>query len=118
MFKATKRLLAALAVMATACVPSVAYARFDLNPSPPPAASGHTESPILHCIPRGPCISPVGVPAHTADSHFVATTATSPNGGFHWRDAGIGAAGMILLLTAGGSAAIVGRRQHRGEIAT
>ncbi len=100
MFKTTKRFLAALVVIAAVCVPSVAYARVDLNPGQPPV------------------VTPATVPADQTPSHSVATTATASGTSFHWGDAGIGAAGMLLLLSAGGSAVIISRRQHRRAIAT
>ncbi len=100
MFKATKRFLTALVVIAAACVPSVAYARVELNPGQPPV------------------VTPASVTAHRALSHSVGTTATASSTSFHWGDAGIGAAGMLLLLSAGGSAVIISRRQHRRALAT
>jgi hypothetical protein len=52
-------------------------------------------------------LPPVQVPAPTIEVR-------GPSGGFHWGDAGIGAAGMLALFSiAGGSALLLGGRRRR-----
>jgi hypothetical protein len=99
MLKATKRTLIAAALIAAASAPSSAYARFNLDPEPPAA---HHPAQVV-------------TPAHPA--HPVAE-ASSAARGFEWGDAGIGAAGTLVLLgTGAGSAAVIARRRgHRTAV--
>jgi hypothetical protein len=84
------RLIAAL-ISAAAISPSVAYARFDLNPMPAPTPSGHVSNTSALRLPK------VAVAAHD----------------FEWGDAGIGAAGMLTLLSIGaGTVTVVARRRR------
>lgn len=57
----------------------------------------------------------VGSPFHSAVHAAPAAPQTSPNGGFDWADAGIGAAGglVLSLLGVGGALAISERRTSR-----
>ncbi len=135
MLTATKRTLTAVAVIAAASAPSAASARFELNPPPAAAAGGQAQSSISpsvllnhplaassihrvrvtgvpHCPLRGPCISPTSVQGQGADVHSVRTTEASSAEAFQWGDAGIGAAGMLGLLSASGAAAIASRRRR------
>lgn len=90
MLKATKRTLAAAAVIAAASAPSTAYARFNLDPEP---SAAHPQAP--HII----------TPAHAE------ADASSP-GRFQWGDAGLGAAGTLALLGVGaGSTVVLARRR-------
>lgn len=50
--------------------------------------------------------------AHSASALSIHPTAASSQQGFQWGDAGIGAAGMFLVLSAGAATAVVGRRRH------
>lgn len=50
--------------------------------------------------------------AHSASAPSVPPTTASSQQGFQWSDAGIGAAGMFLLLTAPAATAVVARRRH------
>jgi hypothetical protein len=59
----------------------------------------------------GRCLHPTNHQVDTSDARPTLATATSQDG-FQWDDAGLGAAGMLLLLSAGGAAMIVGRRPH------
>lgn len=133
MFKAAKRTLTAAAVIAAATAPSAATAataRSELNPSPRGVAIvlGHTANPqasaypghrarvasVPRCPRVGPCISPYSIATHSSGGHSAHPTAASSQQAFQWGDAGIGAAGMLLLLSAGGAVAIATRRQrHR-----
>jgi hypothetical protein len=80
---------------------------------------GHCVSPTQ--TPIRPPVVGVGIcarragrclhPADTSDARPTLATATSQDG-FQWDDAGLGAAGMLLLLSAGGAAMTVGRRPH------
>jgi hypothetical protein len=133
MFRATKRTLIAAAVIASVA-PSAAYAR-------PAQTSTSTASPALALqeIPYGapnakrgsphasrggsePVATHAGDPAakgvqSTARMNAARTTAASSQGGFQWGDAGIGAAGTFLLLSAGAAAAMLTlRRHHRTTI--
>jgi hypothetical protein len=142
MLTATKRTLTAVAVIAAVSAPSVAYARFELNPPPATATSGQAQSSISpsallnhpltaysthpvrvvagvpRCPLRGPCVSPASVQGKSAGVHSARTAVASSPQGFQWGDAAIGAAGMLVLLSAGGAAAIAGRRQpHRAAAA-
>ncbi len=51
--------------------------------------------------------------AHSASALSIHPPAASSQQGFQWGDAGIGAAGMFLVLSAGAATAVVGRRRHR-----
>lgn len=123
----TRRLLAAGLATGAAGFPSLAEARVDLNPLPAPTSSaaqvvvtasqqrrldqldknvrqwfavhGHFAS-ALSSVP--------------ATSSSVPAPATSQRG-FQWGDAGIGAAGIVVLLGAGATAtgAMRRRRAHR-----
>ena len=133
MFNATRRMLIAATLIASA-VPSVAYAR-----SAPTSTSTGSPSLQLQEIPYGaPNAKPgsphasrggsVPVATHVADPaakgvqstarvNAAGTTAASSQGGFQWGDAGIGAAGTLLLLSAGAAAAMLTlRRHHRSTI--
>ena len=83
MLKVIKRLLAAAVVIAAASAPSVAYARLNLNPPVAPAVT-----------------------------HSAARPEASSTQGFRWDDAGIGAAGIVVLIGMGAGAAAVIARRH------
>ena len=72
-----------LAALAAAAFPAVASARFDLNPTPPPA--------------------PPATAAPAASS--------SPD--FQWDDAGIGAAGVLAVFGVAGASLVVVRQRRR-----
>jgi hypothetical protein len=91
MLKVIKRLLAAAVVIAAASAPSVAYARLNLNPPVAPA--------VTH--PAPPAVTP-----------SAARPEASSTQGFRWDDAGIGAAGMVVLIGMGAGAAAVIARRH------
>jgi hypothetical protein len=61
-------------------------------------------------------------PVHTSPPARVATVVQAPeatgSAGFQWDDAGIGAAGAILLLGAGAGAATTIRRRRTRRVAT
>ncbi len=86
-----RRWLTGGVVIAAASFPSVASARFELN-DPPSAASR-------------PAQSAIGIPT-------VQRSGGTAQGGFQWGDAGIGAAGAVVLLGAGGAAAGLARRRR------
>ncbi len=99
MFKqgVTKRCLAGGLLVAAASFPAAAQARFDLNPSPPPAASA---------------------PLPAASRPSVHQGGPSTEAGFQWGDAGLGAAGTVVLLGTGATAVGIARRRrvHRTAI--
>jgi hypothetical protein len=90
MFKLIKRFLTAATVVLAASAPSVAYARILLDPPGPPATASQVQGATVPSIQR--------------------TAASAPQG-FHWDDAGIGAAGVLVLVSVG-SAAIIARRRR------
>jgi hypothetical protein len=77
-------------VIAAASCPAVAQAKFAQDP---PIAAAQAVS---------------GVPTSTA----VQQTTSAANSGFSWDDAGIGAAGTVLLMGAGAGAAGAARRRR------
>jgi hypothetical protein len=85
-----RRWLTGAVVIAAASFPSAAQAMLPLA-DPPAEASGQVASAI-------------GLPVPHAGS--------SAQGGFQWGDAGIGAAGAVVLLGAGAVASGVGRRRR------
>lgn len=98
MLTATKRTLSAAAIIAAASAPATASARYNLNPEP--SAAHHrvqTLAPARQARPARP------VPQ---------AASASASGGFEWGDAGLGAAGILVLLgTGAGSAAVITRRR-------
>jgi hypothetical protein len=94
MLKVTKRLLAGAVVIAAASAPSAAYARVNLDPPAAPAATQHAQ----------PAVTPPAPRAEAASSQ-----------GFRWDDAGIGAAGIVVLIGTGAGAAAVVARRHEHQ---
>jgi hypothetical protein len=90
MFSPTKRGLAAGLVIAAAGFPAAAQARFNLDP--PTAVTATAPA-----APTGGSSSP--------------SAATSAQSGFQWGDAGIGAAGAVVLVGAAAGASGVARRR-------
>lgn len=94
MFKPIKRIAIAAAVVLAAGAPSAAYARFNLNPA---TASSVNSQTILNAAP------PPDVKASVSSSQ-----------GFQWDDAGIGAAGALILVSVGSGTMLARRRRtHR-----
>ncbi len=91
MFKGNliRRTLATGIVAGVAGLPAAAQARFDLNPPPVDTAPVRVENPPA-------------APQPTVGSES----------GFDWGDAGIGAAGAVVLLSAGAGGTIVARRRR------
>jgi hypothetical protein len=94
--KYIKRVAAATTVVVAAGAPSAAYARFNLNPPPAPVVKSHT---IQHAAP----------PA--------ATVSAPSSQGFQWDDAGIGAAGALVLVSVGSGTMLARRRRTHGPLA-
>lgn len=92
MFNAIKRLVGLAAVITVMSAPSVAYARLELNPTPP-ASSGAAPS---------------------TNQPSAARPSASASQGFRWGDAGIGAVGMLALVGAAGATSLVARRHAHG----
>lgn len=88
MFKHIRQILTAAVLALVVVAPASAYARFDLNPPAPSGASVPVQAPSV-----------------------ARATASSPQG-FQWGDAGIGAAGMIVLLGTGAAASGTVRRRR------
>jgi hypothetical protein len=86
-----KRSLAAGLAIGAASFPTAAQARVDLNPLPAPSASQ---------------------PTQVASAPTRAQQSSSAQPGFRWGDAGIGAAGAVVLLGAGAGTANAVRRRY------
>jgi hypothetical protein len=97
MFQVTKRMLAALLVVAAITAP---------------AASAR---PIDRVLPPGTTHETVsgGAQSHVGNSSGPAVqTVETSSDGFNWGDAGIGAAAVFTLLSLGTGALLVGRRSR------
>lgn len=112
MFTLTKRTLTVMSVVAAASAPSTAIARVvDDNPAQP--QQSQLES-LQQAVTRsfGPTSGSLAGPVQAPSDHSLRATGTSPQEGFQWDDAGLGAAGMLVLLgTGAGSAILIGRRR-------
>ena len=102
MLKPTQRTLIAAAMIAAASAPSSAHARLNLDPES--LAPHHPAQVVTPARPVRP-------------ARPVAEAASAPRG-FAWDDAGLGAAGTLVLLgTGAGSAAVITRRRgHRTAV--
>jgi hypothetical protein len=90
MLKVTKPLLTAAIMIAAAGAPSAASARFNLDPPVAPAVTQPARPAVTPSAPR---------------------PGASSTQGFRWDDAGIGAAGIVVLIgTSAGGAAVIARR--------
>jgi hypothetical protein len=83
--------LAAALAIGAAGFPTAAHARFELNPPPAPIVSK---------------------PARAASAPTRAQPSSSAQPGFQWGDAGIGAAGAVVLVGAGAGTANAVRRRY------
>jgi hypothetical protein len=86
-----QRVAAAATVVAVAAAPSAAYARLNLDPPTAPVVNSHT---IQH-----------------AALPTAATASTPSSQGFQWGDAGIGAAGALVLVSVGSGTMLARRRR-------
>jgi hypothetical protein len=125
MFKATRQTLMVAAVIAAASAPSSAYAMViaQAGPMSPRAASATTnptapEQTQLGDYQRAVAKRLEGTPGG-ASGPVVQTRSTerqagiSASNGFQWGDAGIGAAGVVVLIVIGfGGGAVIRRRVH------
>ena len=93
MFKRIKRSLAAAATVFLISAPATAFARFNLDPSP-----ASVDSVAQTALPQ--------------------PTATMSAQGFQWGDAGVGAAGVLVLVGLGSGAVLVRRRRPRHPLAS
>ena len=92
MLKLTKRIATAATVVLAASAPSAAYARFNLDPpATAPAASSQT--------------------VHNAAPPSAPKASASSSQDFHWDDAGIGAAGVLILVSVGSGTMLIRRRR-------
>ena len=91
MFRLIKRIATVATILAAASAPSAAYARTALNPGPAPAVSSQT---VHNAAPP---------PAEQAQA--------SSSQSFQWDDVGIGAAGVLALVSVGSGAMLVRRRR-------
>jgi len=119
MFKATKYKLIVAAVVAAVGAPSSAYATFISGKGglvPAPAASVSSGYPVRGGETAGTRGSLSG-PVARARSATRQGTVSSSNG-FQWGDAGIGAAGVLVLISVGSGAAVAIRRRVRRPLAS
>ncbi len=86
-----RRILAAAAMITAASLPASADAKFNLEPGAPAASAPAPSRPV---------------PATPAP--------TAADSGFQWADAGIGAAGAVLVLGSGALVYAAPRRSRRG----
>jgi hypothetical protein len=91
MFKLIKRIAAAAIVVMAAGAPTAAYARVNLDPGTAPVVSSQTVK------------SAAPPPAAEAQA--------SSSQGFQWDDAGIGAAGALVLVSVGSGTLLARRRR-------
>jgi hypothetical protein len=112
MFKPISRVvLAALLVLAVSG-PTVADARFNLNPEPPVSSQPQRNDQQPRTVP--------GRFAPEVDSQVAAprvSVSATPHDGFRWSDAGIGAAGVLILVSGGIVASGAVRRRRSGGVA-
>jgi hypothetical protein len=107
-------------VIAAASVPSTAFARYDLGPSPSQQAQLESHqraiAKSLGATPGG-LAGPV-LQTKSASVPSVRATGTSSQDGFQWDDAGIGAAGMLVLVgvSAGPAGLIIRRRADQSRV--
>jgi hypothetical protein len=125
MFKSIRRILTTATVIITVSAPSAAYARF-FEYSPPAGSQTNSQAQ--------PSLTQLGAAkqrqldqlqasvAQRVASHGgwpTATTTAHPTGqssqdAFHWGDAGIGAAGVLALVSIGaGATLLIRRRMHQ-----
>jgi hypothetical protein len=90
MFRQFKRVVTAAAVVMAASAPPVAYARYDVELPGPSGSTGQAQSPIVSSASR---------------------TSASSGQSFGWDDAGVGAAGVLVLVGVG-SGVVVARRRR------
>lgn len=112
MFKHTlimRSLVAGLAVGA-ASFPAAAQARYADDPPLGPHLAVPVSGPALPST-SGPAFGP-------GPTQPAALTSTSAQSGFQWGDAGIGAAGTVVLLGAGAGAASGLRRRRVQRVVT
>jgi hypothetical protein len=92
MLKLTKRIATAAIAVLAASAPSAAYARLNLDPpATAPAVSSQT---IQNAAPPS-----------------AEKTAASSSQGFQWDDAGVGAAGVLMLVSVGSGTMLIRRRR-------
>jgi hypothetical protein len=94
MFKLIKRSLAAATAVFLISAPATAFARFNLDPSPASVDS----------VVQAPLPQP--------------TATMSAAQGFQWDDAGVGAAGVLVLVGLGSGAVLARRRRPRHPLAS
>ncbi|HEX4011554.1 MAG TPA: hypothetical protein VHX62_16150 [Solirubrobacteraceae bacterium] len=137
MFKTTKPILTALAVIAAVVAANVAPASarpFDLNARgtivlvTPPSGQATTYSTIASSraarvapcipIPRGVCLASASVRPRGASVHSARPAAPSSPQGLQWDDAAIVGGGMLVLLAGGAAVAVAGRRRQNRAAAS
>jgi len=92
MLKLTKRIATAATVVLAASAPSAAYARFNFDP---PATAPVVSSQTVH----------------NAASPSAGKASASSSQDFQWDDAGVGAAGVLMLVSIGSGTMLVRRRR-------
>jgi hypothetical protein len=105
MFKPIKRVVITAIVVLAVSGPSIASARFDLNPG---TSISTQPQPIAQAQQR--------VEQRSAPQPSLSRAVRSQDG-FRWSDAGIGAAGVLILLSGGMVALGASRRRRASDAA-
>jgi hypothetical protein len=116
MFKLTKYTLIVAAMVAAVGAPSSAYAMFINGGGKliPASAAPFSALRAGHAARGGETSGTRGrLAGPAAGAQSGARHAISSSNGFHWGDAGIGAAVVLVLITVGSRAAVVIRRRVR-----
>jgi hypothetical protein len=125
MLKINKQTLIAAVVIAAASAPSTAFALPEFVPSQAPARSASVNQTQLHrakpsayerAVAKRSGGTPVGLADPIAHPQFDARRGTaSSSSSFQWDDAGIGAAGMLVLFGAAGASSVLVRRRRNHQ---
>ena len=135
MFKSIKRLLLVMTAILALSAPSAAYARFFEYGPPAGSSTSAPAQPSLAQLRTSAQLRRLDVLQATVAQRFAseggwpstasrasAASAVHPAGpsaqaGFHWDDAGIGGAGVLVLVTISACATVVIRRRVREPLA-
>jgi hypothetical protein len=109
MFKLTKRIAIAATVVLAASAPSAAYARFIEAPATAPATAPAASWQAVQNAAPAPAASSQTV--HTTAPPSAPNASASSSQDFHWDDAGIGAAGVLMLVSLGSGTMLIRRRR-------
>ena len=122
MLKISKQTLIAAVVIAAASAPSTAYALPNFEPPQVPARPASANPTQLHrakpsayewALAKRRVGTPGGLAVPiTQPQNAAREGAVSSSSSFQWDDAGIGAAGMLVILGAAGASSVLVRRRR------